>query len=92
MCIVMILSSMHVLGFDVMPRRIPDFLGCIPCWSCLSPIGSGITVLAFAMLFLLRVMCILVLEAERCSSIVSKFVALHVCISSIAPVHSLFYL
>jgi len=40
---------MHLLGFNVMPRRIPDFPDSFHCWNFLSSIGSGITFLSFAM-------------------------------------------
>ena len=40
---------MHFLGFNVMPRRIPDFPDCFHSWNFLSSIGSGITILSFAM-------------------------------------------
>ena len=41
-------SSMHFLGFNVMPRRIPDFPDYFHSWNFLSSIGSGITFLSFA--------------------------------------------
>merc|ERR1711870_148171 len=43
-------SSMHFLGFNVMPRRIPDFPDSFHSWNFLSSIGSGITLLSFAIL------------------------------------------
>merc|ERR1711937_613287 len=43
-------SPMHFLGFNVMPRRIPDFPDSFHSWNFLSSIGSGITILSFAML------------------------------------------
>merc|ERR1712093_469509 len=42
-------SPMHFLGFNVMPRRIPDFPDSFHSWNFLSSIGSGITLLSFAM-------------------------------------------
>ena len=39
---------MHFLGFNVMPRRIPDFPDSFHSWNFLSSIGSGITFLSFA--------------------------------------------
>merc|ERR1711907_478291 len=36
-------SPMHFLGFNVMPRRIPDFPDSFHSWNFLSSIGSGIT-------------------------------------------------
>merc|ERR1712100_239230 len=42
-------SPMHFLGFNVMPRRIPDFPDSFHSWNFLSSIGSGITFLSFAM-------------------------------------------
>merc|ERR1711988_489709 len=43
-------SPMHFLGFNVMPRRIPDFPDSFHSWNFLSSIGSGITLLSFAIL------------------------------------------
>merc|ERR1711907_205901 len=42
-------SPMHFLGFNVMPRRIPDFPDSFHSWNFLSSIGSGITLLSFSM-------------------------------------------
>merc|ERR1712207_30049 len=41
-------SPLHFLGFNVMPRRIPDFPDSFHSWNFLSSIGSGITFLSFA--------------------------------------------
>merc|ERR1711959_412460 len=43
-------SPMHFLGFNVMPRRMPDFPDSFHSWNFLSSIGSGITLLSFAIL------------------------------------------
>merc|ERR1711990_346715 len=43
-------SPMHFFGFNVMPRRIPDFPDSFHSWNFLSSIGSGITLLSFAIL------------------------------------------
>merc|ERR1712182_2594 len=48
--ILLTFSSMHFLGFNVMLRRIPDFPDSFHSWNFLSSIGSGITLLSFAML------------------------------------------
>jgi cytochrome c oxidase subunit 1 len=40
-------SPMHFLGFNLMPRRIPDFPDSFHSWNFLSSIGSGITFLSF---------------------------------------------
>ena len=47
-CILLTFSPMHFLGFNVMPRRIPDFPDSFHSWNFLSSIGSGITFLSFA--------------------------------------------
>ena len=39
-------------GFNVMPRRIPDFPDYFNSWNSLSSIGSGITLISFFYLFL----------------------------------------
>merc|ERR1712146_682576 len=41
--ILLTFSPMHFLGFNVMPRRIPDFPDSFHSWNFLSSIGSGIT-------------------------------------------------
>jgi len=41
---------MHFLGFNVMPRRIPSFPDSFHSWNLLSSIGSGITLLSFAII------------------------------------------
>ena len=45
--ILLTFSPMHFHGFNVMPRRIPDFPDSFHSWNFLSSIGSGITVLSF---------------------------------------------
>ena len=47
--ILLTFSPMHFLGFNVMPRRIPDFPDSFHSWNFLSSIGSGITFLSFIM-------------------------------------------
>merc|ERR1712123_381736 len=49
--ILLTFSPMHFLGFNVMSRRIPDFPDSFHSWNFLSSIGSGITLLSFAMFF-----------------------------------------
>ena len=46
--ILLTFSPMHFLGFNLMPRRIPDFPDYFHSWNFLSSIGSGITFLSFA--------------------------------------------
>merc|ERR1712232_79007 len=46
--ILLTFSPMHFLGFNVMPRRIPGFPDSFHSWNFLSSIGSGITLLSFA--------------------------------------------
>merc|ERR1712226_1761160 len=46
--IILTFSPMHFLGFNVMPRRIPDFPDSFHSLNFLSSIGSGITLLSFA--------------------------------------------
>merc|ERR1711929_68606 len=45
--ILLTFSPMHFLGFNVMPRRIPDFPDSFHSWNFLSSIGSGITFLCW---------------------------------------------
>merc|ERR1712244_32855 len=42
-------SPMHFLGFNVLPRRIPDFPDSFHSVNFLSSIGSGVTLLSFAL-------------------------------------------
>ena len=48
--ILLTFSPMHFLGFNIMPRRIPDFPDSFHSWNFLSSIGSGVTFLSFAVL------------------------------------------
>merc|ERR1711982_296405 len=46
--ILLTFSPMHFLGFNLMPRRIPDFPDSFHSLNFLSSIGSGVTLLSFA--------------------------------------------
>merc|ERR1712099_55709 len=46
--ILLTFSPIHFLGFNIMPRRIPDFPDSFHSWNFLSSIGSGVTLLSFA--------------------------------------------
>merc|ERR1712066_66862 len=48
--ILLTFSPMHFMGFNVLPRRIPDFPDPFHSWNFLSSVGSGVTLLSFAML------------------------------------------
>jgi cytochrome c oxidase subunit 1 len=48
--IILLFSPMHLLGFNVIPRRIPDYPDSFHSWNFLSSIGSGITLLSFSFL------------------------------------------
>merc|ERR1712079_464086 len=48
--ILLTFSPMHFMGFNVLPRRIPDFPDPFHSWNFLSSVGSGIALLSFAML------------------------------------------
>merc|ERR1712210_190656 len=54
--ILLTFSPMHFLGFNILPRRIPDFPDSFHSWNFLSSIGSGITFLSFSMFFLLIIL------------------------------------
>ena len=48
--ILLTFTPMHFLGFNVMPRRIPDFPDYFNSWNYLSSIGSGITFISFGLI------------------------------------------
>lgn len=45
---------LHFLGFNVMPRRIPDFPDHLLSWNVLSSLGSTITIIALSLLIKMR--------------------------------------
>jgi len=45
--ILLTFTPMHFLGFNLQPRRIPDFPDNLNSWNLLSSIGSGLTLSAF---------------------------------------------
>ena len=48
-------SSIHFLGFNIMPRRIPDFPDSFYSWNLLSSVGSGVTLLSLVVFLLLLI-------------------------------------
>ena len=48
--ILLTFTPMHFLGFNIIPRRIPDFPDIVNSWNSLSSIGSGITLISFFVL------------------------------------------
>ena len=46
MGVVMTFTPMHVLGYNYQPRRVVETTDSYNCWSYLSSMGSGITVLS----------------------------------------------
>ena len=67
--ILLTFSPMHFLGFNVMPRRIPDFPDSFHSWNFLSSIGSGITFLCFAIFFYWFIVLSRVLQKIRNTNI-----------------------
>ena len=51
--ILLTFTPMHFLGFNLMPRRIPDFPDYFNSWNYLSSIGSGITFISFGLLLVI---------------------------------------
>ena len=43
-------TPMHFLGFNVMPRRIPDYTDYLCSWNYMCSIGSGLTLVSFFLL------------------------------------------
>ena len=48
-------SPMHFLGFNLIPRRIPDYPDSFHSWNFLSSIGSGVTFLSFFILYWMNI-------------------------------------
>ena len=47
-------TPMHFLGFNVMPRRVPDFPDILNSWNYISSLGSGLTLISFFILVVYR--------------------------------------
>ena len=48
--IIMTFTPMHLLGYNYQPRRVMETTDSYNCWSSLSSMGSGITVLSMVVL------------------------------------------
>jgi len=45
--ILLLLTPLHFLGFNVIPRRVPDFPDNLFTWNYISSLGSGLTLISF---------------------------------------------
>merc|ERR1711933_375698 len=64
--ILLTFSPMHFLGFNVLPRRVPDFPDSFHSLNFLSSIGSGVTLLSFAIIKKSRTFQILFIHGIFC--------------------------
>ena len=45
--ILLTFTPLHILGFNVIPRRVPDFPDIVACWNYLSSLGSVLSLISY---------------------------------------------